>query len=72
MRTTDALLTQEEENKQKTPGKVNSKRGSKEVKYFAKSRKKDLQGLLTDGTFLSVKEPDIKSEPRIFGSRFVD
>ena len=55
-----------------TPRKVVVKKGSREEKAFAKSRKDELVGLLEGGTFKPVKESTVPPSSRIFGSRFVD
>lgn len=54
------------------PRKIQVKKGSKEEKAFSKSRKDELKGLITDGTFVPIHESKMYSSTRIFGSRIVD
>ena len=52
--------------------KITVKKGSKEEASFAPSKKKELEGLLKDGTFEPVLESTLDSSTRTFASRFVD
>lgn len=55
-----------------TPRKVKVKKGSPEERAFAESRKRELDGLVKDGTFVPVPREEVPDGHRIFGSRFVD
>lgn len=36
------------------------------------SRRRELPGLVDNGTFQVLREPDVPADTRIFGARFVD
>lgn len=54
------------------PRKIKVKKGTPEERAFAESRKKDLYGLVKNGTFVPVPRSEVPEGHRVFGSRFVD